>query len=328
MGYDSAVPKDLAGTSLQIGTTLVTWVETYSWFEVDELINANASPTDETFALLEAYQSSSLASELAHPGDKHPVYNAYALNAQLSTVTGDSTTHLRQSVTWAMPGKYSSVEYETYQQTESRSFATDTVRALRPYNLTTVSYRPTSSATTNTTNFYVPFVASLRVPSVLQAVQVTQWEIFTGDKAAPSSIMDIDRPFWNSDGIWGFQPGQLLYMGRKASTEGSPLHRVTYTFLKNMYTWAFFFAVYQDARGLTPQDITPIDPQSLDPTKTSADSAQNGTGAFKMLLGKKFSDYFAGLKLPFNQGPAPTFRAPQPNTLGVGDFFPFPENIA
>jgi hypothetical protein len=300
--YKKVIYSDIAATSLQVTPILLTWQETVSYqgFLEDDIVAGTVDP-EEVFFLIEATER---IPDLVKPGDVHYRYDqAYAVATAFEPMTADSSTHVRQRITYQKPGPKCSVQYDAYQATESRNFAednsvsgTDIFGSPQTSTLTTVRYRPSFSGPT--INVAVPFVASLKVPSVMKCIRVTQYEVLTYGDASPAVVSDSDRPLWNADEIWGYEAGRILFVGVQSISDGTPIYRRTYTFLINEFGCDHMYAVWVDARGLKPQDITPISPGSVSPDMGTVRT--NGAAAFRMLPSVNFHSYFSQIKPPFN----------------------------
>jgi len=343
--FESYLQNDIEGSSLSITPTLISWMETITVFGYDKDGNDLGN---NLFMLLDAYNklatgANSTLAPLVRVGDPHHSGNgAYAQSVDLSPRTSDSTVNIRQSIRYIMPGAFAEVSYETYQQTEVRTFAEDPTGWLdgagNDTRLTVISFAPQSQigrimvAATNTN---VPVVSRVNVPCITRAMRITQYELLSTADNGPSINSGAHRPVWNAKAVWGFPAGALLYMGRQAQTDGTPIHRCTYTFLINQYGWHHFYGVYTAQNGLIPYVITPIDPTKVTPQQATvpmpgaagaggifgtAMGAPNGTAAWRMLPSVDFSALFTNLKPPFNKNGVPlpaAVAAPDLSSVGA-----------
>jgi hypothetical protein len=338
--FESILLNNLKGNNLVITPTLYAWQETRTMYGYSNPFAANGSFP----ALLLAYQDWSNNVNLVKVGTirPNPIGDAVVVRVDMVPSSGETdTVGIDQNISMMMPGPNAEVAFDTYQQTEVRTFAEDPTgwpggNSQPDSHVTAISYiqsGPLGVQQAAGTNTNVPIVAQIPVPSVIRSIRVTQYEILTGDDASPRVISDAERPMWNSDPIWGYDVGQILFLGVSSTSDGSPLYRRTYTFLLNQYGWHHFYAIYKQADGFTPWAITPINPATVDPMKgtyssvaqgalsgirppagnltgfgvggavgagvAAATTQYNGTAAFRMLPNVPFAEYFSHLKPPF-----------------------------
>jgi hypothetical protein len=331
--YDTIVQHDIEGAGLEITPLLLTWTQTVKIFNFnpvggDEFDAANFDGTSEW--LVEGFMQLT-GGDIPIVGSHHPKYpEATCQRVSITPINQDDTTGLAVRIQWAKPGAFSQVNYDTALTQESRNYD-------YAGNLCECRYDPGAAFSGSvTTQFDLPFIASIRVPYNSRSMQVTQYENLENEEAVPAVAIEGNVLLFNSDTIWGFAPGQLLYIGRRASNEGTRLHRTQYYFLVNTREgFAHAFASYQNASGLVPRDVVPYiadfdtgtvpgvnasDPSIIYPGSSTWATAhplpsgpsgvtagtKNGSSAFKMHNSVEFSAYFntggAGtIKPPFNK---------------------------
>jgi hypothetical protein len=241
-------------------------------------------------------------------GTKHQsIDGAYCTRVAVDPVSEEDPVNFDVVTSWIEEGDCAEVSYDLYQVTEVSNFAVDP-DSQDSTVLTKVVYTPTNGGPT--INATVPFVADIRIPRILKAIRIRQFE--TLPNTLPDEVMDTAPPFWNNDDFAGYGPGDLLYIGRKGvCIFGTPIYDFTYTILFNERGWHHFYAVWEDSRGLVPRDITPIAPSSVKPSdgnivakSGNSKDPHNGAAAYQMLISESFSDYtdLQNLKPPFLTG--------------------------
>ncbi len=325
--FEAYLRNDVGEAALDITPALVSWTEviTVYGFKKDTI-----DPSNTSFMLWDAYNNLKGSPAMVLVGDPHPsIKDAYAVSASLRSKTQDSTVHVQQVIRYQKPGDFCEVDFQSFQQSEVRTFAEDPTGVhVSPTDqsdsgdtrVTAIFYKPVGAlgqATAAATNTDVPIVARINVPSILRAIRVTQYEALPfRNSSSPAALATPVRPTWNSAPIWGFKAGELLLMGVESSSVGTAIYRRVYTILINQYGWHHFYGVFTLSNGLTPYLIQPIDPRTVTPTKATV--RQNGAAAFRMLPNADFFDLLGDLKAPM----VPSIDIPLlPNTadLNFGD---------
>ena len=304
--FESYLRNDTSEAALDITPSLISWTEVITVYDFKKDV---ADPANASFMLHDAYSRLKGTGAMVAVGDPHPsIKDAYAVSASLRAKTTDSTTHVQQVIRYQQPGDFCEVEFQSFQQSEVRTFAEDPT-GVHPVNdlsdtgdtrLTAIFYKPMGplgQATVAATNTDVPIVARINVPSILRAIRVTQYESRPGkNSSTPSSLATPIRPTWNNAPIWGFRAGELLLMGIESSSTGTAIYRRVYTILINQYGWHHFYGVFTLSNGLTPYLIQPINPLRVLPTNKTVRT--NGAAAFRMLPSADFFDLCGDLKPP------------------------------
>jgi len=244
-------------------------------------------------------------------GDFHrKIKDAVCTRVTIEPITSDSSTHLTATMTYERPGTHCDLQIDCFQTVEIRNFDA-------AGDLTAVPYKPTSQIRTEAN---VPFVTDVRVPVPVRSFSVMQYEIRTPKRAgngvfqiqgtsdSPQGLISPSTAYWNVDYAWGFEPGQLLYLGVISKTECAPLYRRRYIFLINdRIGWHHFYAVWVDARGLKPQGVKPFKPDEVKYGEGSRIDGTRGAAAFKVLPCGKFIEEFSFFRLPFIANPTNTY---------------------
>ena len=330
--YESVLHSDVAGAGLTITPTLLSWTESRTIFGFKRNVT---DPLNTQFMLMDAYKTMK-SSQFPDVGEGHPAYkDAYVVSATLYPKSDKDSVNVLWVGQYQMPGDKCEVSYDTYQQTEIRNFTDDKVLMYQnnKTNIAIVPYPPglLAQEAGKRVNTGAPFVADVPVPSMLKSVRVTQYEALTGDHATPAvlSQMLCPRPVWNSEPIWGYEAGKLLYVGRTALTDGTPIHRTTYNFLINQYGWHHFYAIHIQMNGTKLPDVVPFNPDEIKPMTPS--QTKPGAGAFRMLAPADFKGSFTAdrlglIKPPFNTDTTPLPLPPSPPNID-GDFPAMPGNF-
>lgn len=344
MSYESIKYHETNGVSFKQTAILRTWVERdiihdfnpEDGFAGQRDSSNGAAPvsqpqSDEKNWMVEAYMGLA-GGDIWAVGDVHPIYkDAVCQDVAIELHSAGSTTHLVVTSTFAQPGNFSQVLYDSYQQTVTKNF--DAYGALCE-----VRYDPQfaggSALAGQSINFKVPFVAGIQIPQVLKSIRVIQYERYESG-TPPADIAGSQYAVWNTATFRGFAPGTLLFVGSRSSSEGTGLYRTEYQFLyDSIRGFAYYYAVWVDARGLSPggtNRVVPYAPGELVvpenpnvsntplqsiifiggqagnepiPQPSLGDkSKHNGASAFVMLVGVDFNNHFTGIRAPFGAKP-------------------------
>jgi hypothetical protein len=291
MPFSKITFGNIEPASLQVTPILYTWTQVTTIYDYTPTAVNSQDDLDSglVFPPMEAYSNTELGS-VSKVGDPHPnpaYTNAYAIRATVEPYSQESSTHLRIITTWVRPNRCSEFSLDSFQQVEVRNYDATHTLAIIPYSLSDL---PKDR----------PFVANLRTIKIVRSISITQWEeINSSGNNLRKLLLADDQAFYNTDSIWGFKPGELLFVGKKVFAEGIPIARVTYQMLFNPNSlggWHHAFAVFVGANGLVPIGIKPIDPASVSLSKGTVSA--DGAMAFRIYGGKSFADIFAGIK-PF-----------------------------
>lgn len=210
--------------------------------------------------------------------------------APRASANGTATESFEIVATFVRPGACSQIQFDNYQQIITTNFDVDNKLAAVPYQ--TNLPLPQSQ---------VPFIAGLKYPRIVQSFRIIQYEDHNNWTA--ENLLGGIRAYTNSDSVWGFAAGTLLTAGVRSFADGTPIYRREYSFLFNPLELGGFhhvYAVYVDARGLIPKDVTPINPATV--AADAGTVTTNGAAAFRVVHGINFHDAFIGIKPPFPTG--------------------------
>jgi hypothetical protein len=265
--------------------------------------------------------------ELWAVGDPHPIYKgAVCQNVKIVPKSIDSTSHLVAMSTFAQPGKFSQVFYDTYVQTLTSNF--DASGGLCECRFDP-QFDGGSALVGQSINFKVPYVANIQIPRIMKSVRIVQYDSYLTNKDnTPASLSENTFAVWNTKEFRGYKAGSLLFIGTKSITEGTSLYRRETQFLYDeVRGFAYYYAVWVDSRGLVPggnvvkpyapgelsvPDDSSTNPQSLIFTGGAASTPpisqtsksqkdHNGASAFVMLRGIDFNSAFSSIKPPFGE---------------------------
>lgn len=329
----------VAAGSYDIGSLLTTWVDVVHVDYKDDNGVIDTTP-GQSFSnakigknfLVEAFSNPAIPGI----GDLHPIYlHTYCQSVRIEpapATTGTSPISVRYYVTWIAPTQdengYSKVktDIEVFQSQEIANYDAQG-------NLTKVYYNlPAGSSGQQDATIWNKYrICDIRLPKLTKSFRVTLYEDFAaknstnqtqgayvsqiaGLQIQPNTEDPISpRPFYNSDRIWGFEPSQLLFVGRRASNDVTQIFRCEYQYLINERGWNKWFSVFENQNGVIPQNIAEFPKDYLNVTQKAPGSpdgpplsdlktpALNGLGVFDMLKGGPFKEIFNNIHIPGNK---------------------------
>lgn len=291
MPYDS-IKCNVAGGSLSVDGLLTTWTDIIHV----ENFQGDVAEQDGLFVLNNFLYDAWLdIDDVPAQGDKHAVYDeCYCTSVRgypsASSIGGKSSKDVDFEVSWAKinrgPNGFirNRCYFDTYQGSKIKHYDKDG-------NQTVVTYK---NPAIPSLSLSAGRASDIRIPESIHGMRILQYEDFTG-VSLPQRMMSqitVSNPFYNAADWNGFKKGELLYIGRKASNDGTPLHLCEYSFLYSDTGWDHFFAVFSLPGGVVPNDIAQINPNSVRPGTGIPNPLPNGLGAWDMLQSVNFNTIF------------------------------------
>ena len=322
----------VAAGSYDLGSLLTTWTDvvhidfTDDNGVIDSTPGADTNPKIGKNFLYEAQKQS----YIPNMGNPHPIYpHTYCQSVRVEPATGssgNSPVSVNAYVTWIQPTINSNnfnnvkIECDVFQTQEISNFDKNGV-------LTAIYYALPTNYTPDEKKYWTPFrIADIRLQKLMKSFRIILYEDFQdglvggntpGPGASLRAIAGVNltaqaqgkptpRPFYNEDEIWGFDKFTLLFVGRRATNDGTQIYRTEYQYLINEWGWNHYYGVYENQNGTVPRGVVKFPDTYRNPNTPAPDLAArqspalNGIGVFDMLLSAKFADVFNTIHVPGN----------------------------